>query len=173
MKNHRQSYASISNDQSHQALTGLSREAFRELCRYFDCSWRARIGAFTLAGKPRRRPPAKKRSDVLPTSEDKLFLILKFCKTNPLQEELAHDFAMPQSHVNTWIHVLLPVLSATLYRMRQAPKRETQYLNEILEAYEHTVIDVTERPRERPDDMAAQKSAYSGKKKHIPKKILS
>lgn len=173
MKNHRQSYASISNDLSHQALTGLSREAFAELCSYFAPGWFARIYSFTLDGKPRRRRATTKTSNVLPTSEDKLFFILKFCKTNPLQEELAHDFAMPQSHANKWIHALLPVLSGALYRMRQAPERDVRYLSEILEAYEYTVMDVTERRRERPCDNDAQKSAYSGKKKRIPKRTLS
>ncbi len=133
MKNHRQSYAGISNDQTHQALTGLSREAFAELCSYFTHGWQE-LHSFTLDGKPRQRQATTKTSDVLPTSENKLFFILKFCKTNPLQEELAHDFAIPQSHANKWIHTLLPVLSGTLYRMRQAPARDVRYLNEILEA---------------------------------------
>jgi hypothetical protein len=173
MKKHRQSYASISTDQSHQALTGLSREAFAELCSYFAPGWLARIHSFTLDGKPRQRQATTKTSNVLPTSEDKLFFVLKFCKTNPLQEELAHDFAMPQSHANKWIHTLLPVLSGALYRMRQAPERDVRYLNEILETYEHTVMDVTERRRERPCDNDAQKSAYSGKKKCTRKRISS
>ena len=110
---------------------------------------------------------------MLPTAEDKLFFILKFCKNNPLQEELAHDFAMPQSHANRWIRVLLPILALVLVRMRQAPEREIKYLGEILETYEYAVMDVTERFRERPADEETQKSVYSGKKKLIAKKILS
>ncbi|MCU0426303.1 MAG: hypothetical protein MUF71_11825 [Candidatus Kapabacteria bacterium] len=96
-----------------------------------------------------------------------------FCKNNPIQQELAHDFAMPQSHANTWIHVLLPVLAGALYRMRQAPERDAKYLPEILEAYEYAVLDATERLRERPAKDEQQQKVYSGKKKHIPKKISS
>jgi hypothetical protein len=173
MKTHRQNYASIKNKRSHQALTGLSREAFTELCSYFAPAWRAFIFFQTLDGKPRQRKATSKKSDILPTAEDKLFFILKFCKNNPLQEELAHDFAMPQSHANTWIRVLLPILAGVLVRMRQAPEREVKHLSEILEAYEYTVMDVTERLRERPAHEETQKSAYSGKKKLIAKRILS
>ena len=173
MKEHRQSYTSIENERTHQALTGLSSAAFQELCSYFAPAWAAFIFLRTIDGKPRRRKPTTKKSDVLPTDEDKLFFILKFCKTNPLQEELAHDFAMPQSHANTWIHVLLPILASVLVRMRQAPERDMQYVGEILDTYEYAVMDVTERLRERPTDQDAQKTVYSGKKKDTPIRILS
>lgn len=173
MKQHRQNYASITNERTHKSLLGLSQSAFRELCSYFAPGWKARISMFTLKGEPRKRQSAEKSSNVLPTDEDKLFFILKFCKNNPIQQELAHDFAMPQSHANTWIHVLLPVLAGALYRMRQAPERDAKYLPEILEAYEYAVLDATERLRERPAKDEQQQKVYSGKKKHIPKKISS
>lgn len=57
--------------------------------------------------------------------------------------------------------------------MRQAPERDATYLPEILEAYEYAVLDATERLRERPAKDEQQQKVYSGKKKHIPKKISS
>ena len=163
-KEHRQSYAQIPSESRLIALTGLNRAAFTELCTAFAEPWQAYIGAYRLNGSPRRRRLSRKATDVLPSIEDKVFFLLKYLKTNPLQEELAHDFAMSQPQANIRLHALLPVLQTTLRAMKHAPLRTSEGLSAVLEQYEYILADGTERPIGRPGENAVQQASYSGKK---------
>ena len=165
MKTHRQSYEQIRSEKTLIAVTGLKRKAFEELCEKFGACWQAHIAEYRLDGSPRQRRLGRKRADILPSDADKLFFILKYLKNNPLQEELAHDFAMPQPHANLWIHALLPVIRQTLKAMSLSPQRTSENLSEILDRYEYVLLDGTERRIERPQDAEEQKAVYSGKKK--------
>jgi hypothetical protein len=168
-KQHRQNYAQIGTESKLLALTGLKRNAFAALCAEFGHHWQAYIAVYRLNGEKRQRRVSNKVTDVLPKDEDKLFFILKYLKTNPLQEELAHDFALSQAHANLWIHALRVVLRTTLKAMRLAPARNSAELSERLPeelvAYEYLLADGSERLIERPQDAAEQRAAYSGKKK--------
>ena len=69
----------------------------------------------TIDGQPRtsRRYSTDDKCP-LPTLADKLLFILTYLKQNPLQEVHGQLFGMSQSHANTWIHVLHPVLNQAL-----------------------------------------------------------
>nr|WP_235817028.1 transposase family protein [Bacteroides ndongoniae] len=51
---------------------------------------------------------------MLPLIQDKLFFILVYLKTNPLQEFHAIQFEMTQPQANRWIHLLSEILRHTL-----------------------------------------------------------
>lgn len=163
-KHHRQSYAQVSSESRLIALTGLNQASFTALCTAFAEHWQTYIKEYRLNGVKRQRRLSKKETDVLPRIEDKVFFLLKYLKTNPLQEALAHDFAMSQPQANMWIHALLPVFRRTLTAMNLAPARSGEGLSEVLEEYEYILADGSERPTDRPADDAQQKASYSGKK---------
>lgn len=163
-KQHRQSYSQIASESRLIALTGLNQAAFTALCSAFAPHWHAYISVYRLNGTRRQRRLSAKKTDVLPSIEDKVFFLLKYLKTNPLQEELAHDFAMSQPQANMWIHALLPVLQTTLQTMQCAPAPTGEELSRILEQYEYVLVDGSERPIQRPADIQKQKASYSGKK---------
>jgi hypothetical protein len=50
----------------------------------------------------------------LPTLADKRLFMLTYVKQHPIQEVQGQLFGMSQSHANTWIHVLHPVLNQAL-----------------------------------------------------------
>src|SRR5262245_25303083 len=64
----------------------------------------------TQEGKPRQRQIGGGATGALPKSEDKLFFILVYQKTNPLQTMHGLHFGLSKPQANDWIHRLLPVL---------------------------------------------------------------
>jgi hypothetical protein len=169
-KQQRQSYGQIASESRLIALTGLNRSAFRALSSSFEAHWQAYISEYRLNGSKRQRRLSQKATDVLPSIDDKVFFLLKYLKTNPLQEELAHDFAMSQPQANMWIHAMLPVFQTTLRSMNLAPARTSEELSMVLEQYEYVLLDGSERPIHRPSDTMQEKASYSGKKKHVPQR---
>ena len=156
------------------AMTSLNKEEFEGLCNVFENSWdehrnnASREKDIKDASKRGRKP-------ILIKIEDKLFFILFYLKTYPLQEVIAHLFGMSQSQANYWIHLLSKVLKITLDRNGYLPKKLPKELLRALEkeAPQDLVIDGTERRRQRPKDDEKQKELYSGKKKaHTVKNIL-
>ncbi len=109
----------------------------------------------------------KGRKPVLQKEEDKLFFILFYFKSYPLQEIIAFLFGMSQGQANFWIHTLSGILKMALEKNDFLPKRKRDDLKELLDQEEpqDMTIDGTERRRQRPKDEEKQKEFYSGKKK--------
>src|SRR5437899_9036852 len=130
----------------------------------------------TWEGKVRQRQSGGGAKGGLPQMADKLFFILVYQKTNPLQtmHGLQFDPSQPQTHY--WMHRLLPVLQRALAALGMAPERDASRVVTsplALEGAPDEVIDGTERRRQRPIDAAQQKEQYSGKKKtHTEKNLL-
>jgi hypothetical protein len=59
----------------------------------------------------------------LPTLADKRLFMLTYVKQHPIQEVQGQLFGMSQSHANTWIHVLHPVLNQALADQELLPAR--------------------------------------------------
>jgi hypothetical protein len=59
----------------------------------------------------------------LPTLADKRLFMLTYVKQHPIQEVQGQLFGMSQSHANTWIHVLHPVLNQALADQERLPAR--------------------------------------------------
>ena len=99
------SYADVKDkEKTLQSMTSLNRQEFEELVNYFDRAWKD-------WEKSEWRDPARGgRKPTLQGSEERLFFILFYLKTYPLQEVLAHLFGLSQGVANQWIHRLSMVL---------------------------------------------------------------
>lgn len=170
-KSTRTLYARIRRSEtSMQAMTSLTIEEFQSLAREFAIEWSAFHEHYTLEGKPRQRRATEKKSDILPTVEDKLLFIMVYLKTYPIQEALAAMFSMQQSHANVWIHLLSEHLIKTLRRLGHLPESNGQSLEWLLEGCERVYLDGTERAVQRSGDDETQRQDFSGKKKTTLKK---
>src|SRR5882762_1258951 len=84
----------------------------------------------------------------LPTPEDRLLFILVYLKTSTLQVVHGRLFGMVQGKANQWIHILLPVLLATLRTLGDAPARSLSALAQRLGISEADAATVVVPPEE-------------------------
>lgn len=149
------------------ALTGLTVEEFEKLLKYFEKAWEEYVEKNYVEREGRERKYGGGRKAKLGTIEEKLFFILYYLKTYPLQEVIAMEFGLSQSQACEWIHRLSEVLKRALEEMKELPEREGKELAKRLEGEQEEVygIDGTERRVKRPKDPEKQKKYYSGKKK--------
>ena len=150
------------------ALTGFTVKEFEELLPHFSKSYSQWMATHRLDGKPRgNRRFVDYQNSPLPTSEDKLFFILAYLKTNNLQEVQGALFGISQPKANLWIHCLHTVLNRTLETIGELPARQMEDV--CFDEEEETLFfhDGTERPIQRPVDSVAQRKYYSGKKNSI------
>lgn len=77
---------------------------------------------------------------MLPLIQDKIFFILVYLKTNPLQELHAIQFEMTQPKANRWIHLLSEILRRTLKTLDELPDRNSKRLIHILQRYEEIIL---------------------------------
>jgi len=152
------------------ALTSLTAKEFEILLIYFHKAWDEYISMNYINRAERKRNYGAGRKPVLSNIGDKLFFILYYLKTYPLQTVIAVNFGISQSQANEWIHKLAKILRNALDKMGQLPERDAHSLMVALQdiaATEELAIDGTERRRQRPKDSEKQKEYYSGKKKPI------
>ena len=159
------------------AATGLTHDEFACLLPAFAAAYAARYPPdMTWQGKRRQRQGGGGAKGVLPHMQDKLFFILVYQKTNPLQTMHGLQFALSQPQTNYWMHHLLPVLQRAFAALGMAPERDASRVATsplALEGAPALAIDGTERRRQRPTNAAQQQEHYSGKKKtHTDKNIL-
>ena len=146
------------------ALTGFTVEEFAELVVEFEGQFYRQMETYTLTGQKRvGRRYVDYRTSPLYGSDEKLFFILSYCKTYPLQEVQAALFGISQPKANQWIHCLVVVLRATLATMNELPVRTMQDLTLQLKGQSLFFHDGTERPILRPSDPEEQRLYYSGK----------
>lgn len=150
-----------------RACTGLDREEFERLLPTFTLAWDEHQRTYHRAPTERKRAVGGGRKGRLATVEAKLFFILFYFKTYPLQEVMGTLFGMSQSQVHEWVHRLSAVLHTALAEDRYLPDRNPATLTELVTASDTLafLIDGTERPRQRPSDDMLQRQAYSGKKR--------
>ena len=158
------------------AATGLKLDEFEKLLPAFQTAYEQKYPPnLTQEGKTRQRQIGGGATGALPKSADKLFFILVYQKTNPLQTMHGLQFGLSQPQANDWIHRLLPVLQHALRALGEAPERDACRVATSALARAggpDLTIDGSER-RQRPKDHAQQKKHYSGKKKaHTNKDIL-
>jgi len=146
------------------SLTGLTLVQFLELLPTFEAQWEKYISHYTLEGKVRYRAPKQQVCPTLPTSEEKLFFILMYLKTNPLQEQLAASFSLTQPKANMLIHLFSGILYKSLKQLGQLPERNEQKLKYLTQNCTDLLLDGVERSIQRPKVSDRQKECYSGKK---------
>ena len=141
------------NEKAFSSMTSLTVNEFDELCVIFSQCWNDVTQAKTKDPQKGGRPP------VLKTAEDRLFFILFYLKTYPLQEVLAYSFGISQSEAHKQIHLLSDVLNKTLEKMNFKPERLSDEILKRLqeESPQDYVIDGTERPIIRPSNGEVQK----------------
>jgi Helix-turn-helix of DDE superfamily endonuclease/DDE superfamily endonuclease len=159
------------------AATGLKVDEFEKLLPAFQTAYEHQYPPhLTQAGQTRQRQSGGGATGALPKIADKLFFILVYQKTNPLQMMHGLQFGLSQPQANDWIHRLLPILQQALRTLGEAPERDAHRVatsNLARAGGPDLTIDGSERRRQRPKERAKQKQHYSGKKKaHTDKNIL-
>ena len=154
------------------AMTGLTTEEFDALLPYFSDCFYKHMAVYCVDGSRRSRKYREQAPTELRLIEDKLFFILYYLKTNPLQVAQGALFRISQSKANLWIQCLLPLLYRALDSAEALPARDMQQLtfaaqDTVAPLYFH---DGTERPIPRPCDAEERRLHYSGKKKPLPSK---
>ena len=124
----------------------------------------------------RKRKAGAGRKGSLPNIEQKLLFALVYQKSYPLQSVMGELFGMGQSQANEWIHSLLPILKQALDDLGFAPERNPRKFKkkeqDRTDAAD-SIIDGTERRRQRPKKAEKQALHYSGKKKiHSDKNVV-
>ena len=105
-------------------FTSLTLDEFQLLVPPFEAAFQAHMVDWRLDGKRRTaRRYTTYQNCPLPTPEDRLWCILVYLKTYPLQVVQGRLFGMGQSKAHQWIHVLLVVLQAALRGLGDAPTR--------------------------------------------------
>ena len=165
------------NPRKFLSLTSLTPAEFEDLLPVFERAYLKKYPASkTMAGKARKRKAGAGRTGSLASIEQKLLFGLVYQKGYPLQSILGELFGMSQGRANTWIHRLLPILKQALDDLGVLPERDpkkfrTKEKNRKDAA--DSIIDGTERRRQRPQQAEKQALYYSGKKKiHSDKNIV-
>jgi hypothetical protein len=159
------------------ALTGLTPQEFEDLLPAFRRAYlRVYPPAKTIAGKNRKRKFGAGRKGSLDRIEQKLLFALVYQKSYPLQSVLGELFGMEQSRANEWLHRLLPILKQALDDLGMMPERDPQQFKSKEKHRPdatNSIIDGTERRRQRPKKPEKQALFYSGKKKtHTDKNVI-
>ena len=166
----------IRDDRQMRALTGVSQKKFAQLLPVFSRVYhqeRYRTYEQGLAKGIRQRKPGGGQKGKLPKMADKLVFILNYYKTYPTFDVLGHRFGLARSKANEQVHQLSPILHQTLLELGHLPRREFESVEAFKAALgdlDQILIDVTERPHQRPQDNEQQRELYSGKKNGIPSK---
>ena len=114
-------------------LTSLTPEELTQLVPPFEQAFQERMAIWRLDGHLRtQRHYTTYQTCPLPTPENRLFFILVYLKTHPLQIVQGRLFGMPQNKASQWIHCLLPVLQTTLQHLGDAPARSLADLTQRL-----------------------------------------
>lgn len=158
-----------------RAWTGMDRTEIEHILPTFELAWDEHRRTHHRPPTERKRVLGAGRKSQLATTIDKLFFILVYFKTYPLQEVMATLFGMSQSQANEWIHRLSAVLQATLATDQYLPARDAATLAAVLAECENYTfaIDGTERPIQRSSDDVIQQQQYSGKKKRTRLRMWS
>ncbi len=165
------------NPRKFLSLTSLTPAEFDDLLPAFARAYRKTYPpSKTLTGKARKRKAGAGRKGSLDTIQQKLLFALVYQKGYPLQAILGELFGMSQSQANEWIHRLLPILKQALDDLGVLPERDPHKFKATEKNRQDAVdsiIDGTERRRQRPKQPEKQALHYSGKKKiHSDKNVL-
>jgi len=159
------------------SFTSLTLEEFTEILPAFEQTYlKVYPASQTKPGKHRDRKAGAGRKSHLDRMEQKLLFALVYQKSYPLQSVQGELFGMSQGRANEWIHRLLPILKQALEELGVLPGRDPkkfklQERNQPDAA--HSIIDGTERRRQRPKQAEKQALHYSGKKKtHTDKNLV-
>jgi hypothetical protein len=171
-------YAELkANPRKFVSFTSLTPEEFNVLLPAFELAYLKKHPASkTMTGKARKRKAGGGRKGALASIEQKLLFALVYQKSYPLQSVMGELFGIGQSQANEWIHHLLPILRQALDDLGFVPERDPQKFKKTEKDRKDaavSIIDGTERRRQRPKKVEKQALHYSGKKKiHSDKNVI-
>lgn len=148
------------------ALTSLHVCEFDYLLFHFAPLCEKYFRYHTLAGQPRAFPIDKGHGiEELQQMALKLFFLLTYLKTNPIQEHHAACFVISQSKVSQLTRILLSLLNKTMETIGLCSIRDGERLQEALAEQPDKVFyyNGTERDIVRNLDKQVQKEDFSGK----------
>ena len=159
------------------SLTSLTADEFEDLLPAFERAYLKKYPAKkTKVGNIRKRKAGAGRKSSLDRIEQKLLFALVYQKSYPLQAIMGELFGMGQSQANEWIHELLPILKQALDDYGVMPERNPKKFKakeKNRKDASDSIIDGTERRRQRPKQSEKQALHYSGKKKaHTDKNVI-
>lgn len=158
------------NEKQFLAVTSLYVDEFELLLSFFRPVCEKYFRYRTLEGTKRKIITSKEHGNAqLKGTDQKLFFLLVFLKTNALQEHHAITFGISQSKVSRISKVLLNLLNETLKKMHLVPFRDGELLQKGLAEHPTKAFsyDGLERSIQRNDCIEAQEAEFSGKKKPI------
>jgi hypothetical protein len=165
------------NSRKFLSLTSLTPDEFANLLPAFEKAYLKKYPASkTMVGKVRKRKTGAGRKGSLGSMEQKLLFVLVYQKGYPLQSIMGELFGISQGRANEWIHRLLPILKQALDDLGVLPERNPKKFKakekNRADAVD-SIIDGTERRRQRPKKAEKQALHYSGKKKiHSDKNVI-
>ena len=159
------------------SFTSLTPDEFELLLPAFERAYlRKHPVSKTKAGTLRKRKAGAGRKGALGRIEQKLLFALVYQKSYPLQSVMGELFGMGQPQANEWIHSLLPILKQALEDLGFEPERNPRKFKKKEQDRKDaidSIIDGTERRRQRPKKAEKQALHYSGKKKiHSDKNVV-
>jgi hypothetical protein len=165
------------NTRKFVSLTSLTPDEFESLLPAFETAYLKKFpAAKTMMGKTRKRKTGAGRKTTLANMEQKLLFVLVYQKGYPLQSIMGELFGISQGRANEWIHRLLPILKQGLDNLGVLPERNPKKFKakeENRKDAADSIIDGTERRRQRPKKAEKQALHYSGKKKiHSDKNVI-
>src|SRR5215207_7415654 len=158
-------------------LTSLTPEEFEYLLPGFEQAYEQVFpDSRTKTGQKRERKAGGGRKGALASIEQKLLFALVYQKSYPLPSIMGELFGIGPSQANEWIHTLLPVLKQALDDLGYEPERDPKKFKKNEQGQkdaDKSIIDSTERRRQRPKEAKKQTLHYSGKKKiHSDKNVV-
>ena len=177
----------LKNETQFKALTSLHLEEYESLLVFFRSRWYERHKHFSMLNKRRKKPLTAKQylrpTQTLPSVESKLLFILMLFKTGSIQQQLAAEFDLDQSHVSRWIKILLPVLHKAIVDCHCQPAQDMDELIQLFRRRHNDPpggepiitfnADATVRPIGRSLDDETQRNDYSGKHhRHVVKNTV-
>jgi hypothetical protein len=165
------------NPRKFVSFTSLTPDEFDLLLPAFERAYLRKYPVSqTKTGSERKRKAGAGRKGQLASIEQKLLFALVYQKSYPLQSVMGELFGMGQPQANEWIHKLLSILKQALDDLGYAPERDPQKFKQKERDRKDAVdsiIDGTERRRQRPKQAEKQALHYSGKKKiHSDKNVV-
>ncbi len=159
------------------SLTSLTPEEFEYLLPAFEQAYgQVFPDSRTKTGQKRERKAGGGRKGALASIEQKLLFALVYQKSYPVQSIMGELFGIGQSQANEWIHTLLPILKQALDDLGYEPERDPKKFKKNEQGQkdaDKSIIDGTERRRQRPKEAKKQTLHYSGKKKiHSDKNVV-
>jgi hypothetical protein len=131
-------------------LTRLTLDEFRRLVPPFEAAFQTHRTQWRFDGQPRTaRRYTTYQNCPLPTPAERLWCILTYLTTSPLQVVQGRLYGIDQSQAKQWMHVVRVVLQATRHTLGDSPSRSLQALAQrlgVTEAGATALVVLPEKP---------------------------